>query len=513
MPQHLVISIRFLQPWFHGRTEIHEPEWPPAPLRVFQALVAAASHHWQPSDCDASPLSALQWLELQPPPLVIACPAVPASTGYRAFVPDNVGDLVTAQWAGGKEANIAEFRTEKDIRPSHLLEDGAVHVVYPIASGDTDHLAVIRQAARCMTHLGWGIDQVAGDACIIEDSKLDQIAGERWRPTTVQTPIRQRVPIPGTLTDLSHRHAGFLARLGPQGFTPVPSLTAFAVIGYRRGTDPISSAWTAFALRRGNGRGFHAFNPVRRTREIAGMVRHAVAEAAQRQGWDQARINTFIHGKSADGSRLAKGIQSPDRFQYLPLPTIVPQQGVGTIRRIVIAAPPGCAHEVHWVAQALAGVQLRPEGAPVGNGPMLVPLTGEFILNNYTNAATTWTSVTPVILSGFDDRKSAKTERLIREALVQAGFARELVAQTGVGWQGVGFLPGVDLASRYLPPENLDQRPRYHVRLEFPTPILGPIAVGAGRFRGFGVFTAMSNTSSSTHPTNRNPAETYPANT
>ena len=43
MSRHLVLSFRFLSPWFHGRGDEDAPEWPPSPLRAFQAVVAAAA--------------------------------------------------------------------------------------------------------------------------------------------------------------------------------------------------------------------------------------------------------------------------------------------------------------------------------------------------------------------------------------------------------------------------------------------------------------------------------------
>ncbi|MBK7400904.1 MAG: type I-U CRISPR-associated protein Cas5/Cas6 [Myxococcales bacterium] len=39
----LRITFRFLQLESHGRGEDGRPEWPPSPLRMFQALVAASS--------------------------------------------------------------------------------------------------------------------------------------------------------------------------------------------------------------------------------------------------------------------------------------------------------------------------------------------------------------------------------------------------------------------------------------------------------------------------------------
>ena len=46
MNSFLCITIRFLQPYAHGRGEEGEPEWPPSPLRVLQALVAAGAGRW-----------------------------------------------------------------------------------------------------------------------------------------------------------------------------------------------------------------------------------------------------------------------------------------------------------------------------------------------------------------------------------------------------------------------------------------------------------------------------------
>ena len=43
MSDYLCITVRFLQPYSHGRGDGGEPEWPPSPLRLFQALQRRAS--------------------------------------------------------------------------------------------------------------------------------------------------------------------------------------------------------------------------------------------------------------------------------------------------------------------------------------------------------------------------------------------------------------------------------------------------------------------------------------
>ena len=49
MPSVFLLTVRFLDPApaFHGRGDGGDPEWPPSPLRLFQALVCAAAGRWR----------------------------------------------------------------------------------------------------------------------------------------------------------------------------------------------------------------------------------------------------------------------------------------------------------------------------------------------------------------------------------------------------------------------------------------------------------------------------------
>ena len=146
-----------------------------------------------------------------------------------------------------------------------------------------------------------------------------------------------------------------------------------------------------------------------------------------------------------------------------------------------------------------------------GAAALLTILPGsDSVLKQYVEKSRTWFTVTPVILPGYDDpdhlrrklkngvdaetqkrylaRLDARMDELLRKAFRQGGFSSELVDRTELEWREVGFRPGVELASRYLPPENLNNAPRIHVRVRFPHAVRGPIAVGSGRFRGFGLF-------------------------
>lgn len=498
MAQRLRITVRFLQPFYHGRGDAGRPEWPPSPLRLFQALVAAVAARCNERAALDRGVETLRWLEKLPAPEIIAPNGKPSRTGYRSYVPDNVGDLVAKSWVRGGAAEIADIRVEKDVRPVHL--DGeAVHFVYSIHDDEKSHVVFLREAALSLTHLGWGMDMVVGQAELISEHNADQRDGNRWLPVSSRQGTALRAPREGTLAELMSKHTAFLNRLvrdehGNESFKPIPPLSAYRTVTYRRATHPEPRRWAAFSLLKPDASARRAFDTARRARDVAGMVRHAIAEVAKQQGWSDNEINVFVHGKTPDGSGPAKGRHSPDRFMYLPLPTINQAlKRVEAIRRVMVAAPAQCEQRVTWLGRALAGAELPDER----NQPaaLLTILPGsDWVLRQYYEPATTWSTVTPVILPVHDGYDPESAGKWLHVALEQAGFARELIGPSQVEWRRVGFRTGVDLASRYRLPKNLDNKPRYHVRIRFPHAVAGPVAVGSGRFRGFGLFAAEKNT-------------------
>lgn len=508
----LCLTFRFLDPipQFHGRDDDGDPEWPPSPLRLFQSLVSAAAQRWRDGQFRDYVQPALQWLERIQPTLVT--PQVLSDRfGYRMYVPNNASDLVMAAWTRGDwQATPANMKllVEKDVRPTHL-DSEAIRFLFPLSDGACPHFDVLQAAARSVTHLGWGIDMVAGNAELLTDEQAAVLPGEVWRATPDQSGTPLRVSTEGTLVALMEKHQKFLGRLTDGGFKPVPPLSTFRVVGYRRATEPSQKQFAAFSILKPDASGMRSFDPLRRTRDVAGMVRHAVAAAARDQGWTDERINVFVHGKTPDGSKPPNGQMSPDRFQYLPLPTINPKLGrVESIRRVLIAAPPHCGQQTTWARRAIAGSELVNHD---GVAALLTILPdSDWVLRQYIEPSALWSTVTPVILPGYDDpdhlrrklrncqdadtqkryleKLHARIDGLLRKAFLQAGYSTELVAQLELDWRDVGFRRGVELGSQYLPPANLNHSPRYHVKVRFPSTVPGPIAVGGGRFRGFGLF-------------------------
>ncbi len=495
MPSYLCVTVRFLQSMSHGRGDGGEPEWPPSPLRLFQALAAASAARWNERIRLGYAVPALRWLEQQQAPTLVATHGEPSQVKYRLYVPDNVGDKVAGSWSRGGAASIADYRTEKDVRPTHLTGD-AVHYLYPLADGDTEfakHRETLSAAARSVTHLGWGIDMVAANATILSEEQADKLPGERWQPTAAAAANGYRVPIAGTLTALSARHTAFLNKFSnapnrPDSVPPLSPGFDFRIVGYRRPTNPPANLSVAFKLLDPENDRFARF-PATCANCVAAMTRHASAKAAthQRKEW----VDSYIHGH-----RPAGGEPMP-RFSYLPLPSIERRseraQVVSDIRRVVLAELIEASESrLLWARQMLPGQFLIEEksGKPKA---MLAPLNEhDWVLRKYTGSSDTWATVTPVVLPGSDEGKFAKAEKLFFKALRHAGYSSDALAE--LEFRSVSFWPGGDLALSFQRPDYLkkDHWSVYHMRLRWRQRMKGPLALGAGRHCGLGLFAATN---------------------
>ena len=509
MTMYLCITVRFADPTFRGRADSGSPEWPPSPLRLFQALVAAsAARFGNPDRFPESVAPAFEWLAGLHPPIIVAPPGIPG-TPFRTAVPNNDMDVVARDWARRAESakQPAELKTLKAVHPTHIRvneEFPAVHYVWELT--DTDHPGADRNkealfaAAQDVVALGWGTDMVAGHGRVLSVAEFQRLEGERWEPTTETASTKLRIPTPGTFHALVTRHAAFLTRVTEKGFVPVPPLTAFSVVGYRLPTESVSRPFVAFELRTPDFERFQPFNPLRHTGAVAGMVRNALADLAREMrpfGWSEAEINAVIHGHTPDGEHQARGPEANRRFAYLPLPSLEVRGRSGVVvtslRRVLVVGPPGDERAVAW-ARVLSGRELRPLGNTPPAALRLIDrpaaaLRADPNLGPYVGDGTVWSTVTPVVRPGFDDGDPDKAEQLLRKAFEQAGVPAELVRAAVLEWGQVGFRAGLDLAKRYYRPGPSDL-PRFHVRVRWPVPVRGPLFVGAARYRGLGTFTA-----------------------
>jgi CRISPR-associated protein Csb2 len=536
----LALSFRFLDPRFHGRRDGGEPEWPPSPLRAFQALIAAAATMHRGRSVPEGIIAALGWLEraCASPPSIVAPARLPYGAGYRLSVPNNAVDLVGKAWSAGNysmkgDANPATHRAMKTVRPTRFREGNTVHFLFrlsnPPSREEAAHVEALGAIARNVVALGWGIDLVAARASVLLDVEVEALEGERWLAGASRK-RRLRVPTSGTLQELMRRHRAVLGRIHGDIWRPPPAFTHFELRSYRRPGDVEERAWAAFTLRvPTDASRFRPFDPVRETAIVAGRLRHATHEAALASGpptWPEAQIASFVlgHGEARGDTHAPPGRR---RFAYLPLPTIHARgsgaERSGAIRRVLLTTfSDDCDGEVGWAEMALAGRELVDEttNAPVA---LLEPLgsEGDAVLSRYVppRGASAWASATPVVLPGYDDPKhlrrrlakgvgaeeqhrlvaqlDRRVDSLLRRAIVHAGVAEDFARNSAIAWQPAGLFPGVEHARRYCVPSHLARFPRLHVRILWrdgagnPASLPGPLCIGGGRFFGFGLFAAL----------------------
>jgi CRISPR-associated protein Csb2 len=167
----------------------------------------------------------------------------------------------------------------------------------------------------------------------------------------------------------------------------------------------------------------------------------------------------------------------------------------------------------------LSGQELIDERSGQGVALLSSIPESDTVVRRYTQPSTSWATVTPVVLPGYDDpehfrrRLKAGTvtgeqrrllsllhrriDGLLRKAIVQAGFSQVLADHAEIEWRTSGFWPGTDLAGRYGIPDHLERFSRYHVRLRWrdernqPVKVPGPVCFGGGRFYGLGLFRGL----------------------
>jgi CRISPR-associated protein Csb2 len=412
MPLHFALSIHFLDPRFHGRGDGGHPEWPPSPLRVFQALVAAAGARRRGEDL-AAEAPALRWLEglsEKTPPIIVAPAVETPGVGYRLSVPNNAMDIVASAWVRGNDSNSKDadprtHRTMKTVRPTHLMGGDTVHFLWLFPEEPTReehaYVEVLVGLARSVVALGWGVDMVAGSAAVLSDLQADKLHGERWLPSA-RGNDGWRLPVIGTLDALIDRHQRFLKRLGDDGdFTAPPPLTKFKVVGYRRSDDPAERAVAAFALRDLDTGSYRAFDSARRGLTVAGRMRHATYEVAKVTtpcDWSESQLIAFVlgHGESNDAAHVAAGAR---RFAYMPLPSIESLgrggERVGAIRRVLVSTfAEDCDGEIAWARRSLSGEELIDEHTRKATAVLEAIATKEHTVQRYLAAADSWAHVT-----------------------------------------------------------------------------------------------------------------------
>lgn len=513
MTRNLCISIRFLHPYplYHGRAARDEPEWPPSPMRLFQALLNAASLRVRGRHLPADARDALECLE-RLRPHIVAPSATVSTVGYRAYVPHNQADLVSLAWhRGNLDATIASHRMEKDVRPMRIEacdnDLPTLHYLYPMGEQVPDPealLRAIRPSVRAITHLGWGIDQVVGDAALL-DAASSPSAGERWVPS-VRSGRLLRTHRRGSLDALCRRHEQFLSRIRAGEWTPVAPLATTDHVYYRRDTDSLGRPWRVLKLVDPNEDTYT--HPQARLIHLAGMVRHLAIEVMTKKPPRSVQESDRWIEQYVAGHRVKPetAIEVPHaQLSYVPLPSVGHAHTDPGVRRVMIVAPFGDEEILEHLAHQLDGRPLVPERPEQLRGPVFLSrVRHDGVIDCYTRSCRTWASFTPVILPGHDDRKPEKIRKLILKALGQSGidqpceFEWSMFSHFAKSYSAHKYVHDAQAkdgrrAVGYIRPGHLLDLSAVHVRLTFEHSVPGPLTIGAGRHCGFGLMVGLND--------------------
>ncbi|MFM2004793.1 MAG: hypothetical protein RLZZ09_448, partial [Pseudomonadota bacterium] len=327
----LILEVRWHGNLYHGA------EWPPAPMRLLQALVAGNQGTDHP---------ALRWLEQQPAPVILA-ERDPQPRKLTLYVPTNN--------RRDQESLTPKIQTQRRLR-------AAVAYVWPIPSHETSLVQPMLELATRVHTLGTGLDQafVVGrltSTCPIPDA--DQRRWVVW-PGPFMPPAGQalRTPVPGSLASLDLIHE---ARLGRRLHdkdalprVPNPPPARYGVTVYMPETERQGLVYLPVLLYADAGLktlwGWHREDTV----YIAAMLRHALMQRVAEWG-EPERVQDFVAGHPKDDPNA--------RLSYVPLPSIGHRHVDGFIRRALLATPLAFWSRVRqcqeWLDQPLP---LIPEG-------------------------------------------------------------------------------------------------------------------------------------------------------
>jgi CRISPR-associated protein Csb2 len=485
MTRHLCISVTLLDPLFHGKGDPDSdhpdgrPEWPPSPMRLFQALLAGACSGCRSPDWTDTHAEAFRWLERLDPPRIVGPDAQPAPA-YTLFVPNNDAD---------RAFDRQDRLTSKIVRPLRLdcgKENGGrptLHYLWPIpdaeGSSASKHAPLLCREARHLMALGWGIDQAVAEGRILGEAEGAALPGRSWRPWRTHRPGSPgwRVPVKGSLDDLRATFESFLGRIDGNSYRGSRRVSQFDTVHYLSSTLFPPRAYAAFELPEGL-----AFRP-EDTVPVAAMLRSLACRSAR------SDTHAFPGGSEVFvAGHVERQEESPARFSYLPLPTVGHAHADGMIRRLLIAEPSGRdATHAAWAQRRLCNEALRDkDGRDRGILLDLWRPSSARILKRYVGEAQRWCTVTPVVLPGFDDRKQVKAERLFLAAAAQAGLPVAAIERFAL--RKAPFWPGARHPRCYTVPDYLRHLPGWHVWLQFRERVPGPLAIGAGRHIGLGLF-------------------------
>ena len=485
----LLLSIRFHDGRYHGAGD-----WPPAPARLFQALVAGAARSTKLADENAA---ALEWLETLEAP-IIAAPAARAGQSCKSYVPNNDLDKF-----GGDPRKIGETRTAtKNTRP-HIF-DSRIPLLFVWtfnggASGE-DHARTICQIAERLYQLGRGVDMAWAWAEVLNASEVEtRLAchgGVVHRPGKGETGKALFCPRKGSLASLKERYDANRTRFTyikegskVQQLFSQPPRPRFAKVAY--GTPPRRFLFEIRAAT--HDESFVPWPSTKAAELVTALRDKAASRLKEALPGEVGAIDRVLIGREATEADKAA------RVRILSLPSIGYIHADRAIRRILIEVPPNCplrADDIAWAFSNLEEID-HSTGEILWN---LVRTEDLRMLGHYgigdseQQGFRVWRTITPAALPVIrTGRGTAENKRVITEAKAACAVRQALrhagvvVPLESIRLQREPFDGNGTRAEAFSMSERFAARGLHHVEIAFAQAVRGPLVIGNGRYLGLGL--------------------------
>ena len=489
MTRALLLSVRFHDGRYHGAGD-----WPPAPARLFQALVAGAARGATLADEDRA---ALKWLETLGAP-VIAAPAVRRGEPCKNYVPNNDLDAVD-----GDPRRIGEIRTATKVTRPYIF-DAKIPLLFIWTADDhaydEKHAQTICKMAERLYQFGRGVDMAWAWGEILDESEIEQrLACHRGvvhRPSEGNTGKALSCPQKGSLASLERRFAAGRSRFtwiqedkNPQQLFSQSPKPRFARVAYA--TPPHRFL---FEIRTAMSDESFVPWPSERVTELVLNVRDKAARRLKEALPEEAgKIDRVFIGRQATEADKAA------RVRILPLPSIGHIHTPQEIRRVLVEIPPNCPLRADDIAWAFSGLE-NTDSATVEIPWSLVRAEEQGMLDHYglgnreQDGFRVWRTVTPAALPVMRAGRGttgagrvaneAKTAHAVMQALRHAGVATRVAS---IRVQREPFDRNGSRAEGFAMPRRFAARGLHHVEMTFAQAVHGPLVIGNGRYLGLGL--------------------------
>jgi CRISPR-associated protein Csb2 len=430
-------------------------EWPPAPARVFCALVASSE-----SDAD---WAALGWLE------GAGSPEVWASSQARAH--RESGWVVTnaVQAKGGSQTWPGRVNGLRQ-RVSAVPGDDVFALVWPEAEPDDATLGRLMRLARRVPYVG---RSGSSAEVTVEPAAVEMRSGwARWQACELGTPGAVELPVP---------YAGYTGRLREAFAQGRRAWEVARTVAYSTGVpdaaDPEDAVCSPYS-------GMLVFGFENGRVPVGGAELLRVTEALR-----QATISRVPEPVPAQVS--GHGADERAHVAYVGLPDVGHPHADGHLLGVAVLVPGVMEDEDR---KALLRGLLQPRmtrlrfGARQEFALEYAPERVRGLLPQRWTAglvgAAQWTSATPVMLDRFPKAKLGAAE-VIARSLVRAGYPEPADVEPLASSEVPGAPARLDLGTLSA---NRARRPLTHCRVRFAEPVRGPVLAGALRYLGGGMF-------------------------